>query len=176
MDTSFYLTLGAFLVGVGFLLLVGDLFAASGVLLALAIASIAVGLVLIFRGDPLIGLYVLIGLIVAVPVFGRLLLRLLPHTPLGQLVKSVPSEEEQQGDIPYFQELQRLVGQTGKTLTVLKPGGMVDFDGRRVDCITEGMMVDPGHWVRCVAVRGGTVVVRPVDRPDSFDLETAIFN
>jgi hypothetical protein len=53
---------------------------------------------------------------------------------------------------------------------------MVDFEGRRVDTITEGMMVDPGQLVRCIDVRAGKVVVRPISKPDLGDLETAIFN
>jgi membrane-bound serine protease (ClpP class) len=173
MDTTF-LTLGAFLIGLGFLLLLGDLFVASGVMLVLAVSSIAVGLVFLFKYDTMIGIYALAGVLVAIPTVGGLILRMLPHTPLGQLTKQPP--EEQAAALPRRQELQALKGRVGKTLTALRPAGMVEFDGRRIDSITEGMMVEPGKWVRCVEVRGGTVVVRPVDRPETFDLDTAIFN
>ena len=64
----------------------------------------------------------------------------------------------------------------GRTLSALRPAGVVDFDGRRVDTLTEGMMVDPGTMVRCIDVRAGKVVVRPIEKPDLGDLETAIFN
>jgi hypothetical protein len=44
-----------------------------------------------------------------------------------------------------------------------------------VDTITEGMMVEPGQWVRCIDVQAGKVIVRPVDKPNLGELETAIF-
>jgi membrane-bound serine protease (ClpP class) len=173
MDTTF-LTLGAFLIVVGFLLLLGELFVTSGVLFVLALGSIAVGVVFLFRYDTTVGVGGLIGVVLTLPTAGYLIIRMLPNTPLAQLARQ-PSEEPQ-GDLPHHQELQALRGRTGKTLTPLRPAGMVSFDGRRVDCVTEGMMVEAGKWVRCVDVRGGTVTVRPVDRPDTFELETAEFD
>ena len=75
-----------------------------------------------------------------------------------------------------YQELEQLRGRFGKTLSTLRPAGVVDFDGRRTDSITEGMMVEAGQWVRCVDVKGGRVIVRPADRPPDFnDLDTVIF-
>jgi membrane-bound serine protease (ClpP class) len=170
MDTTF-LTLGFFLIGIGFLLLLGELFVTSGVMLVLAVASIAVGLVFLFKYDTMIGIYALVGVLIALPVTGVLLLRMLPNTPLGQLARQAP--EEPAAALPHFQEMQALRGRTGKTLTALRPAGMVDFDGRRVDCLTEGMMVEAGKWVRCVDVRAGSVIVRPADGPMSFEVDTA---
>ena len=74
-----------------------------------------------------------------------------------------------------YQELEELRGRFGRTLSALRPSGVTDFDGRRVDTITEGMMVEPGQWVRCVDVRAGKVIVRPADKPDLGGLETAVF-
>jgi hypothetical protein len=37
------------------------------------------------------------------------------------------------------------------------------------------MMVDPGQLVRCIDVKAGKVVVRPVDKMEAGDLDTAIF-
>ncbi len=72
--------------------------------------------------------------------------------------------------------MEKLRGRIGKTLAPLRPAGVADFDGRRVDVITEGMMVDGGQWVRCIDVRAGKVVVRPVEKPDDLgDLDEAIF-
>jgi membrane-bound serine protease (ClpP class) len=172
MDTTF-LTLGAFLIVVGFLLLVGELFLTSGLLFVLALASLAVGVVFLFRYDTMAGVVGLVAVVVGIPAGGYLIIRLLPNAPLAQLARQ-PSEEPA-GDLPHHQELQALRGRVGKTLTPLRPAGMVSFDGRRIDCVTEGMMVEAGKWVRCVDVHGGTVTVREVDKPDNFDLETAVF-
>ena len=38
-------------------------------------------------------------------------------------------------------------------------------------------MVDSGVWVRCIDVRAGKVVVRPVEKPAGLDgLDEAIFS
>jgi membrane-bound serine protease (ClpP class) len=73
-------------------------------------------------------------------------------------------------------ELDKLRGRIGKTLAPLRPAGVADFDGRRIDVITEGMMIDGGQWVRCIDVRAGKVLVRLVERPTLGNLEEAVFN
>ena len=77
---------------------------------------------------------------------------------------------------PVNQDLEQLRGRIGRTLSALRPAGVVDFDGRRIDTITEGMMVDPGQWVRCIEVKAGKVVVRPVEKPNLDDLEIQDFH
>jgi membrane-bound serine protease (ClpP class) len=49
----------------------------------------------------------------------------------------------------------------------LRPSGVVDFDGKRIDTLTEGFPVDAGAWVRCIEVKAGKVIVRQVDGPDA---------
>ena len=58
----------------------------------------------------------------------------------------------------------------------MRPSGAVDFDGRRVDALTEGDLVNAGQWVRCVDVRAGKVIVRPVEQPGPGGLEDAVLD
>jgi membrane-bound serine protease (ClpP class) len=171
MDT-FFLTLGAFLIGIGFLLLVADLFVASGVMMVLAVAGLLIGIAFVFRYDTWIGLYTLVGVVGGVPATSWLLLR---FGPLGRVALNQTNAEDTVASMPSNQQLEKLRGRFGKTISALRPAGVVDFDGRRVDSLTEGMMVEPGQWVRCVDVRAGKVIVRPADQPRLSDLET-IFN
>jgi membrane-bound serine protease (ClpP class) len=78
--------------------------------------------------------------------------------------------------MPVHIELEQLRGRFGRAISALRPAGVVEFDGRRVDTLTEGMMVEPGQWVRCIDVKAGKVIVRPVEKPDLGDLETAFFS
>jgi hypothetical protein len=113
---------------------------------------------------------------VAVPVLGSVLLHYWPRTPIGRrFFLTGPDEDATVASLPANQELEQLKGRFGRALSALRPAGVVDFDGRRIDTITEGMMVEPGQWVRCIDVRAGKVIVRPVERPDLGDLETAVF-
>jgi len=57
-------------------------------------------------------------------------------------------------------EKPELLDQTGTALSALRPAGTAIINGKRVDVVTEGQMIDPGTPVRVVAVEGMRVVVR----------------
>ncbi len=52
-----------------------------------------------------------------------------------------------------------LVGQIGRTLTVLRPSGVAEIAGQPVDVVTEGDYVPAGQQVRVLEVVGNRVVV-----------------
>jgi len=177
MDPS-YLTMGYALIVVGFLLLVAELFIpTSGTLFVVAAASIALGVTLTFWYDSTTGAWTLAGVFVALPILGKMLLTYWPRTRIGRrMLLMVPPDNDPASALPATQELEELLGRFGRAVSPLRPAGVVDFDGRRVDTITEGRMVEAGQWVRCVAVRAGKVIVRPVDKPKLDDLESADFS
>lgn len=55
-----------------------------------------------------------------------------------------------------------LLGQIGRALTPLRPSGMIEVDGKRVDVITAGEFISSGEQVEVVNVRGSRVEVRQV--------------
>jgi membrane-bound serine protease (ClpP class) len=57
-------------------------------------------------------------------------------------------------------ERPELLEQTGTALTPLRPAGTAVIDGKRVDVVTEGQMIERGTPVRVIAVEGLRVVVR----------------
>ncbi|MHB1426831.1 MAG: NfeD family protein [Gemmataceae bacterium] len=178
MDFNNMLILGLLLIGTGFVLLGADLFLMSGILALLSLAAILIGMILTFLGGgTAVGIVTALTVFVALPVTVRLLLYFWPRTPMGrQFFLSEQPEDATVAALPANLELEHLKGRIGRALSALRPAGMVDFDGRRIDTITEGMMVEAGQMVRCIDVRAGKVVVRPIDKPDLGDLETAIFN
>jgi membrane-bound serine protease (ClpP class) len=178
---EFSLGLAYALIGLGFLLMVAELFLPTGgILWVLSVVAFALGVTMTFlppEGNATIGMLTLLGLFVAVPLVSNLLLHYWPKTPFGRkLFLQNPEAETTATSTPEHQEMERLVGRFGKTVSALRPAGVANFDGRRVDCMTEGMMVDPEHWVQCIGVRAGTVIVRPVEKPDVSNLETADFS
>jgi membrane-bound ClpP family serine protease len=172
MGENSNLILAYALIGIGFLLMVGELFFTSGTLLVLALTSIAAGVGLAFYHGSTTGLFTLLGVMVAMPVFGGLLLRYWPKTRLGRrMLLAAPDEDATIAAMPVNLELERLRGRFGRAISDLRPSGVCDFDGCRIDTITEGMMVEAGGWVRCIDVRAGKVVVRPVEKPNFDQLE-----
>ena len=57
-------------------------------------------------------------------------------------------------------EKPELLHQTGAALTTLRPSGTALINGRRVDVVTEGAMIERGAPVKVVAIEGMRVVVR----------------
>jgi membrane-bound serine protease (ClpP class) len=62
-----------------------------------------------------------------------------------------------------------LIGQFGRAVTPLRPSGLVDFDGRRLDGLSEEGLIPAGTLVRAVRVRGGELVVRTATDPSLDD-------
>lgn len=54
----------------------------------------------------------------------------------------------------------RLIGRTGKSLTILRPAGLAVFDGEKVDVVTDGEFIQPGAAVEVYEVAGRRVTVR----------------
>jgi membrane-bound serine protease (ClpP class) len=51
---------------------------------------------------------------------------------------------------------------TGTALTQLRPSGVANINGQRVDVVTEGGLIERGAAVKVVAVEGSRIVVRAV--------------
>src|SRR5262249_12755084 len=149
------LSLAYVLIGAGFLLMIAELFVPSGgILSVLSACSILAGIVMAFFHDTSTGLWTLLGVCVALPVVGGVALHYWPKTPLGRrFFLTAPAEDATVAHLPENVELEELRGQFGQALSALRPAGVVDFNGRRIDCITEGIMVERGQWVRCIDVK-----------------------
>jgi len=176
-DQTWKLTLALVLIGVGVLLMISELFIPSGgILSALALGAFIVAVGLSFWYKPVVGMWTLVGVAVALPVLVMALFYYWPRTPLGKkFILEAPPDNSTLASMQTNVELEDLRGRIGKAVSTLRPSGIVDFEGRRVDCVTEGMMVEAGQAVKCIEVKAGRVVVRPVDKPKVADLENADF-
>ena len=172
------LVLAYILIIVGLLLMVAELFIPSGgILFVLSISAIAIGVILTFvHGQTTYGIPTLIGVFILVPVMVTVGLHYWPRTPMGKrMFQTGPEEDATVASMPVNLELERLRGSIGRSVSPLRPAGVVDFDGRRIDVTTEGMLVEANEWVRCIDVRASKVVVRAIPKPKLDDLESAEF-
>ena len=58
-------------------------------------------------------------------------------------------------------DMQVLVGKCGRTTSVLRPAGIGDFDGVRLNVVTEGSFMEANQPIEIVRVEGSRIVVRP---------------
>src|SRR5262249_9183140 len=154
------LSLAFILIAAGFLLMVAELFIPSGgILSVLSATGILVGVALAFSYDTTTGLWTLVGVGLALPVAMGLAFHYWQKTLIGsRFYSTAPDDGPRGASMAEHQELQQLRGQIWQTLSALRPAGVVDFNGRRVDCITEAIMVAEGQTVRCVDVKAGRVI------------------
>jgi membrane-bound serine protease (ClpP class) len=170
------LTVAYLLIVLGLALLVAEVFIPSGGLLFVgSTLAIIAGVAMAFvYGDSSTGMLTLLVVFVAGPILAAAALYYWPRTPMARRF-ILPDQDATLAQMPVNLELEQLRGRYGRAASDLRPAGAAEFDGRRVDVMTEGMMVPAGAWVRCVDVKAGKVVVRQVDQPNLGDLESAEF-
>ena len=60
------------------------------------------------------------------------------------------------------EETEALVGKTGKTVTVLNPVGFAEFDGVRLNVVTEGSYLEKEKNVQVAKVEGNKIIVKEI--------------
>ena len=71
-------------------------------------------------------------------------------------VKEAPAEEENGSSVP------AVCGMKGKTLTPLRPAGIVELEGRRVNAKTDGAYLEAGTAVEVIEVKGLGIIVHEI--------------
>lgn len=90
-----------------------------------------------------------------------ILARFLPKSTIfNRLVLS--HEENSDKGFVSSKSLSELIGKEGKALTTLRPAGMADFDGDKIDVVADGDYVQQGSRLKVLRVEGSKVVVREI--------------
>ena len=64
--------------------------------------------------------------------------------------------DSENADLSYF------VGKTGRTHTALRPAGIAEFDGVKLNVVSDGDFINTGCPVRVECVEGNRIVVREI--------------
>lgn len=83
-------------------------------------------------------------------------IKVFPNSRLGRKLVSQSAVGEIRTERP------ELLHQTGHAHTQLRPSGTALIDGKRVDVVTEGGLIEKGTPVKVVAIEGMRVVVRAI--------------
>lgn len=161
---------GLSLVGLAVLLLLLELFIPSGGVIAVTAGVVGVaGVVCLFLMDqngPLWGMAGILALLVLFPSAFFAWTKLLPSTTFGRaLIGEVAEDEQRRREEVEFQERQRqesYVGQIGVAVTDLRPVGLIEVGGERIDALAEGPAIEAGQSVRVTAAALQQVRVRAV--------------
>lgn len=129
----------------------------SGVILGL----VSVGITLVQHG-PVAAMCVLLVFIAMLTLAVSVSLR---SAAKGRLSKSrliLHERESNEAGYRSVEDMQVFVGREGVCKSVLRPAGVAEFDGVRLNVMSEGGFVENGEPVRIVHVDGNNVIVRKI--------------
>jgi membrane-bound ClpP family serine protease len=145
-------------------LLVAEVFVPSfGLITLCALASLIGGIIIFFRLSPAAGWCGVIAAVVMIPATLVFAYKIFPKTNFGKTVLLDMPQIQKGSGIPDSQELAKRLGQKAVTITVLRPVGMCDFDGTRLECVTESGYVEKGKTVEVIKVEGTQLTVREIE-------------
>lgn len=156
------------LVAVGVILLALELLVLPGFGIAglLGLAALVAGLVLGMTGEgntaellTLVAARMVFSVLMAVGL-SLLLLRFLTHLPGGRRLILDTRLDAGHGYASPPPEDSQWLGRRGTAHSMLRPAGIADIDGHRVDVVSEGELIDAGTPIEVMRVDGNRIVVR----------------
>jgi membrane-bound serine protease (ClpP class) len=88
------------------------------------------------------------------------MLRALPRLPFGRRLVLERELTAQTGYASRPESDLRWIGKCGTTVSPLRPSGIAEFEGERVDVVSEGDFIDAEQPIRVLRVDGNRIVVR----------------
>ena len=156
------------LVAIGLVLLAVEIFVIPGfgVVGALGIVALLGGLALSLVGagattEVMIAAVsrIVMALLVAL-LAGLLLLRFFPRLPFARRLVLDADLGTGPGHGSAPESDQRWLGKQGRAASVLRPAGIAEFDGERVDVVADGVLIEAGEPIEVIRVDGNRIVVR----------------
>jgi membrane-bound serine protease (ClpP class) len=144
---------------VGLALLVAEVFFVSfGIIATLSGCALIGAVFLAFQDSTVFGVTTLVGEAIATPLVMTFALKMLPKTRIGkELILAGPEIAPHAAAAD--PSLAALLHQTGVTLSPLRPAGFARIDGKKIDVVTRGEMLDADCPIKVLEVTGNRVVV-----------------
>ncbi len=100
--------------------------------------------------------------VVSLPTLAWIAVHTFHRTPWGRKIappNPTPLAEE---FAPQHEALKLHIGQTGRSVTPLRPVGTCMFNGERINCVAETGMIEDGTEIEAIRIRGRELEVRPL--------------
>lgn len=147
---------------VGSLILIIELFLPShGILGILGLCTLGFAVYETFLVSNVLGLIGLAILAIVLPVGLIVAVRTWHRTPLGKRI-SPPNPEIGEEDRLPLEALKSIIGQRGRSITLHRPVGTCEFQGRRLECKAEQNLIPKDTEVEAIGLVDRTLIVRPV--------------
>ncbi len=146
------------------ILLVLEIFVPSfGLLTVFSLACVAAGIAIFFKDNAVTGWIGVAAAVVIIPIVWIITYRIFPNTRFGKSVTLGKPDREKGDAIPDSKELEAMLGEQGVVLSPLRPVGMCDFNGKRLECVAETGYIDNESKIRVIHVEGTQLTVRLIE-------------
>jgi len=151
------------LAAAGIVAILAEVFLPTAGLLGVAgLGSLVASIVTVYRRfGSLAGSLYLVAVTVLTAAIIVLYFKFFPRSPIGRWLISRPPPP------PEPEPLAALVGREGRTLTVLRPVGLVRIGERKYSALSAGEFIERDRIVRVLKVEGARIVVRETSGGES---------
>jgi membrane-bound ClpP family serine protease len=161
---DYWLIFAVFLYLICAALIIAEVFVPSGgVISVMALFALAGGLVIFFRHSVTVGIIGIVVAVIMIPTVLVMAFKILPKTAFGKNVNLEPPKRQLGDAIPDTDRIKNLLGQIGVAISPLRPIGMCDFSGKRIECVAESGYVEKGKKVKVIRVQQTQLTVRVID-------------
>ncbi|WP_432666016.1 NfeD family protein [Wukongibacter baidiensis] len=161
--------LSAIFFGLGLILMIIEIYVPGfGVWGIAGITCFIVGIIV--TADTLIEALILMMILLA--IIGIIFSILLHSISKGKLPKNMVLSTSMKKEDGYIgtSDMKYFLNRQGRALTILRPVGTVDFDGVKLDVVSEGEFIPKGTMVEVIKVEGRRIVVRRIQEKQNIDV------
>ncbi len=146
-------------------LLLAEVFIPSGGIISIcALCCLIGGLMIFFNHSRIAGWVGIVVAIVMIPSVLVMAYKIFPKTRFGKAVTLSPPKRQQGDAIADTNHLKELLGEVGTVIGPLRPVGMCELSGRKVECVAESGYVDKGKKVKVIRVQSTQLTVRVIEQ------------
>ena len=146
-------------------LIVAEVFVPSGGIISIfAFICMVGGVAIFFQYSTATGIMGIAIALIMIPTVIVIAYKIFPKTSFGKNVTLTPSDRQQGDAIPDTNRIKELLGKTATVISPLRPVGMCDFDGHRVECVAESGYIEKNEKVKVIKVEGTQLTVRVTEQ------------
>jgi membrane-bound serine protease (ClpP class) len=147
------------LLGAGILLIGAEIFLPGAILGLLGGAALLGAIITGFHAFPSIGPFIALAIVIGSGLVLWLWVRYFPRSRIGQRMMGNTNLAAAKSSADGIENLQ---GKEGVALSQLRPGGFALIEGKRIDVVTEGGMIEKNTRIQVVDVESNRVVVKKI--------------
>ena len=129
----------------------------SGIVL-LIVSAVLLG----FKSGPLAAVGLIVIIVALVAIMLSIAIKSAANGRLSQSKLILHESESSQEGFLSSSDMSVFLGREGETRTALRPSGIAEFDGVRLNVVSEGDFIENGTKIRVTQIEGSRIVVKKV--------------